>query len=157
MRSLAITWTLWNHGWAFVNVADDQGEAEIIASYVTGGPEQFLYAISRLVRGDRETRAELEGEPQVYRWFFRRDGSEADIRLVVADDYRAQDSSGTVLWSSRHTIAALARSAVRAFDQITHELGEEAFEAQWGRPFPRTELEDLRAAMRAHVGNGPTS
>ncbi|GAX54089.1 hypothetical protein [Streptomyces olivochromogenes] len=64
MRSLAITWTLWSHGWAFVKVADDQGEAEIIASYVTDGPEQFLYAVARLVLGDGETLAELEGEPQ---------------------------------------------------------------------------------------------
>jgi hypothetical protein len=157
MRSLAITWTLWSHGWACVKVTDDQGEAKILASYVTDGPEQFLYAIARLVLGNRETRAELEGEPQVYRWFFRRDGSEVDICLVVADDDRAQESSGTVLWSGRHTIAALARSAVRAFDQITHELGEETYEAQWGRPFPRTELEALRTAMRAHVRSAPAS
>ncbi|MFE4961103.1 hypothetical protein ACFRCW_46240 [Streptomyces sp. NPDC056653] len=156
MRSLAITWTLWSHGWAFVKVADDQGEAEAIASYVTDGPEQFLYAVARLVLGGEETRAELEGEPQAYRWFFHRDGSEVDVRLVVTDDGRASDSSGTVLWSGRHTIAAVARSAVRAFDQITHELGEEAYAAQWGRPFPRNELEALRTAMRAHGRSTPT-
>lgn len=158
MRSLAITWTLQSHGWASVKVADDQGEAEVIASYITDGPEQFLYAVARLVLGDGETRAELEGEPQVYRWFFKRDGAEVDIRLVLADDDRAPapDSSGTILWSGRHTIAALARSAVRAFDRIAHELGEETYEAQWGRPFPRTELGALRTAMRAHVRSAPT-
>ncbi|MEU2111886.1 hypothetical protein [Streptomyces sp. NPDC019507] len=148
MRSLAITWTLWSHGWAFVKVADDQGEAEVLASYVTDGPEQFLYAMARLALGDEEAHAELEGEPQVYRWFFRRDGAEVDIRLVVADDAGASASSGIVLWSGRHTITALARSAVRAFDRITHELGEETYAAQWGRPFPRNELEALRTAMR---------
>ncbi|MET8448690.1 hypothetical protein [Streptomyces sp. NPDC005209] len=134
-----------------------QGEAEAIAPYITDGPEQFLYAIAQLVLGDEETRAELEGEPQVYRWLFRRDGSEVNIRLVMADDDRAPDSAGAVLWSGRHTIAALARSAVRVFDQVTHELGEESYAAQWGRPFPRTELEALRTAMRAHVRNAPTS
>ncbi|MEI5011292.1 hypothetical protein RB196_32110 [Streptomyces sp. PmtA] len=148
MRSLAITWTLWSHGWAFVKVADDQGEAEVLASYVTDGPEQFLYAMARLALGDEEAHAELEGEPQVYRWFFRRDGAEVNIRLVVADDAGASASSGIVLWSGRHTITALARSAVRAFDRITHELGEETYAAQWGRPFPRNELEALRTAMR---------
>ncbi|MEU4611587.1 hypothetical protein [Streptomyces umbrinus] len=156
MRSLTITWTLRSHGWAFVKVADDQGEAKAIASDITDGPEQFLYAVARLVLGDGETRAELEGEPQVYRWFFKRDGTDVDIRLVLADDDRAPDSSGTVLWSGRHTIEALARSAVRAFDRITHELGEETYEAQWGRPFPRTELEALRTAMRAHIRGAPT-
>jgi hypothetical protein len=150
MRSLAITWTLRHHGWALVEVADDQGEAEVLASYVADGPEQFLYAITRLVMGDADTRAELEGEPQVHRWFFHRDGPEADIRLVTADDGRAPDGSGAVLWSGRHTITALARSAVRAFDRVANELGEESYASQWGRPFPRTELEALRAVMRAH-------
>lgn len=69
MASLAITWTLLSHGWASVMVADEYGQGEAIASYVTDGPEQFLYAIARLVLGDVDTRAELEGEPQVYRSF----------------------------------------------------------------------------------------
>ncbi|MFG3493933.1 hypothetical protein [Streptomyces sp. NPDC047928] len=139
-----------------MKVGDDQGEAEVIASYITDGPEQFLYAVARLVLGDEDTRAELEGEPQGYRWFFHRDGSGVDVRLVRADDGLAPDSSGTVLWSGRHAIAALARSAVRAFDRIDHELGEEAYEAQWGRPFPRTELEALRTAMRRHLKTTPS-
>ncbi|MGA5123751.1 hypothetical protein ACPCAG_10580 [Streptomyces pseudogriseolus] len=84
------------------------------------------------------------------RWvsFFQRHGAEVTIRLVVADDDRAPDGAGTLLWSGRHTLAQLARSAVRAFDQIAYELGDEAYAAQWGRPFPRTELEALRNAMR---------
>ncbi|MFI6562757.1 hypothetical protein [Streptomyces sp. NPDC050534] len=151
MSSLTITWTLCDHGWAFVKVSDDRGEAEAIASYVTDGPEQFLYAVARLVLGDEDTRAELEGEPQVYRWLFHREGSAVDVRLVRVDDDRAPDSSGTVLWSGRHAVAALARSAVRAFDRIDYEQGEEAYASQWGRPFPRTELEGLRTAMRRHL------
>jgi len=152
MSSLGITWTLGSHGWARVKVNDDHGEAEAIASYVTDAPEEFLYAVARIVLGDEDTRAELEGEPQVYRWFFRRDGSMVDVRLVLADDAQASDSSGAVLWSGRHTVTALARSVVRAFDRIEHEQGEEVYESHWGRPFPRTELEALRAAMRSHQG-----
>lgn len=86
MASLTITWTLRHHGWAFIKVADDHGESQVFASYVTDGPEQFLYAIARLVSGDEDARAEFEGEPQVYRWFFHRDGSDVDIRLVEAKD-----------------------------------------------------------------------
>ncbi|MDX3453845.1 hypothetical protein PV396_18155 [Streptomyces sp. ME02-8801-2C] len=150
MTPLAITWTLHSHGWAFIKVSDDQGEAEVIASYVTDGPEQFLYAIARLVLGDEDTRAAFEGEPQVYQWFFHRDGSDVDIRLVRLDHDLSPSSSATVLWSARHTVTALARSAVRAFDRIAHEVGQEAYETQWGQPFPRPELEALRTAMRDH-------
>ncbi|GHE64189.1 hypothetical protein [Streptomyces capitiformicae] len=150
MPSLAITWMLGSHGWASIKVADEHGEAEAIASYITDAPEEFLYAVARLVLGDEDTRAELEGEPQTYQWFFHRDGSVVDVRLVLADDAQAPDSSGVVLWSGRHTVTALARSVVRAFDRIDYEQGEEAYESQWGRPFPRTELEALRTAMRSH-------
>ena len=150
MSSLAITWQLCSHGWATVKVSDDRGEAEAVASYITDAPEEFLYAVARLALGDEETRAEFNGEPELYRWFFRRDGSAVDVRLIVADDTQAPDSSGIVLWSGRHTLTTVARSTVRAFDRIEYEHGEEGYEAQWGRPFPRTELEALRTAMRSH-------
>jgi hypothetical protein len=156
MSSLTITWILRHHGWAFVKVADDQSEAEVIASYVTDAPEQFLYALVRLVLGDEGARVEFEGEPQVYRWFFQRDGSDVDIHLTRANDRQAPNSSGVALWSGRHTMTSLARAAVRAFDQIAHELGEEGYESQWGRPFPHTELESLRTGMRTLAKDGPS-
>ncbi|MFC8235007.1 hypothetical protein [Streptomyces sp. NPDC056663] len=157
MGSLSITWKLRHHGWAFVEVADEEGEAEVFASYVTDAPEQFLCEITRLMLGNRDTRAEFQGEPQVYRWSFHRDDSDVDIRLVRAKNDREPDSSGVALWSGRHASATLGRSAVRAFDQIAHELGEEGYESQWGRPFPRTELEALRTAVQAHVKGSPIS
>ncbi|MDV9172331.1 hypothetical protein R6V09_19775 [Streptomyces sp. W16] len=147
MSPLTITWTLRHHGWAFCTVTDDQSEAEVFASYVTDGPEQFLRAVTRLMLMDKEARAEFEGEPQVYRWLFRREGTDADIRLLRANNSQTPDNSGVVLWSSRQTITALRRAALRAFDQVTHDLGEEGYASQWGRPFPRAELEALRAAL----------
>jgi hypothetical protein len=149
MSPLTITWTLRHHGWAFCKVADDKGEVEVFASYVTDGPEQFLRAVTSLALTDTETRAEFEGEPQVYRWLLRRDGADVDIRLLRADSSQKPDSSGVVLWSSRHAITSLARAALRAFDQVAHELGEDGYASQWGRPFPRTELEALRTALHA--------
>ncbi|MFI2352652.1 hypothetical protein ACH492_37840 [Streptomyces sp. NPDC019443] len=149
MAALSFTWTLQHHGWAFCRVTDGQAEAEAMASYVTGGPEQFLYAIARLALTEPETRAEFEAEP---RWFFRREGAEVEMRLVMADDFQAPDSSGSVLWSSRQPIDVLCRAAIRAFDQVAHDLGEDGYEAQWGRPFPRNELQGLRTAWRGLQG-----
>ncbi|MGW6054761.1 hypothetical protein [Streptomyces sp. NPDC055189] len=156
MAPLTITWKLWSHGWAFLKVADDHSASEVLASYVTDGPEQFLYAIARLATGERYARADLEGEPQIYRWFFHQDGPDVDIRLLVADDDQAPESSGTVLWAGCHPISVLARSAVRAFDQVAHDVGEEGYASQWGRPFPRPELEALRTAMRTHIKDAET-
>ncbi|MET8786189.1 hypothetical protein [Streptomyces sp. NPDC004589] len=156
MSPLTITWTLRHHGWAFCRVADDQSEAEVVASYVTGGPEQFLNAITRLALTDEETRAEFEGEPQVYRWLFHREGAGVEIRLLRVGNFSKPDSSGVVLWSSHQTVTALARAALRAFDQVAEELGEEGYASQWGRPYPRTELEALRIALRALVKGAPS-
>ncbi|MGY6024660.1 hypothetical protein [Streptomyces spinosirectus] len=152
MSRLTITWTLRRHGWAFCKVADDKGEVEVFASYVTDGPEQFLHAVTRLAVTDTEARAEFEGEPQVYRWLFRRKGADVDICLLRADDSRKPDSSGVALWSSRHTITTLRRAALRAFDQVAYELGEDGYASQWGRPFPRAEVETLRTALHAAPG-----
>ncbi|MGW2783257.1 hypothetical protein ACWC3X_18725 [Streptomyces populi] len=132
-------------------MSDDQSEAEMSASRVSDGPEQFLYAVARLVLGDQDSRAEMEKEPEVHRWLFHREGTRVDVRLIRTDDDRAPDSAATLVWSGQHTIVALARSAVRAFDRIDHELGEEVYESRWGRSFPRTELEALRTLMRRHL------
>ncbi|MEV4453848.1 MULTISPECIES: hypothetical protein [Streptomyces] len=149
MGSLTITWTLRHQGWAYCTVCDDQGEAVAIASDITRGPEQFLQAVAVLLSGADEAQAEFEAEPQVFRWFFRQVDSEAHIRLVLADDHQAPADTGTLLWQGRHPIAAVGRSAVHAFDQVAHELGDEGYASKWGRPLPHAELEALRAALRS--------
>ncbi|OSP28976.1 MULTISPECIES: hypothetical protein [unclassified Streptomyces] len=67
---------------------------------------------------------------------FHRDGTVVDVRLDLADGVRAPESPGTVPWSGRHTVTALARSAVQAFDRIDYEQGEESYEARWGAAVP---------------------
>ena len=51
MAGLSFTWTLRHHGWAFCAIADDHGQAEAVASYVTGGPEYLLRAVTALAQG----------------------------------------------------------------------------------------------------------
>ncbi|MGC5005739.1 hypothetical protein [Streptomyces sp. DT203] len=148
MSQLTFTWTLRHQGWAYCKVADDQGEATVIASDITLGPERFLDAITKMAVTDTETRAEFEGEPQVSRWFFKRDDSDVAIRLMLASDRDAPDTSGTVIWSSRQPITVLCQAVIDAFDQAVQELGEAGYREQWGRPFPRNELEELRTAWR---------
>lgn len=145
MANLTFTWTIWGQGWASCTIADGQAQAKAIASDITNGPEQLLLAITTLALTDSPTRAEFEAEPTVFRWFFQRDGSNVDIRLVKADDTRCPDSEGAVVWSSRQTVDALARAVIDGFDQVARELGEANYLAQWGRDFPRTELEALRS------------
>ncbi|MFE5923721.1 hypothetical protein [Streptomyces sp. NPDC056468] len=154
MGSVKVTWTLSHHGWAFCKVADHQGEAEVFASYVTDAPEDFLRGIASLVLAETEARVEFQGEPTVYRWFFQRDASDVAIRLVRAGSSRDPDDSGTVVWSSRQPINTLCRAVIRAFDQVEHDLGAAGYQEQWGRPFPRSELEGLRTAWRNALVGG---
>lgn len=146
MVGLTFTWSLRYQGWAYCTIADDQGRAETIASDITRGPEQFLLAVTAIVLSDAPTKAEFEAEPTVFRWFFQREGSNVDIRLVKAADRDRPDSEGTVIWSSRQTIDSLAGAVVGGFDNALRVLGEDNYRVQWGRPFPRTELEALRSA-----------
>ena len=151
MAGLSFTWTLQFDavGWAVCTIADGHGQAEASASDVTGGPEYLLRAITSLVRGAAEARAEFEAEGPAFRWFFRRDGTDAEIRLVEAPDSRCPDSEGFVIWSGRHSVYALAGAIVDGFDRARSELGEDAYRAQWGRAFPHADVQALRAAQLA--------
>jgi hypothetical protein len=148
MAGLSFSWTLRHHGWAFCTVADDHGQAEAVASHVTGGPEYLLRAVTSLAQGATSARAEFEAEPTAFRWFFQRDGSDVEIRLVRATDRSSPDSEGSVIWSGHHTIDTLAQAILDGFDQAVSELGGDNYRTQWGRAFPRSDVEALRSAWR---------
>jgi hypothetical protein len=148
MAGLSFTWTLRYQGWAFCTIADDHGQAEAIASDVTGGPEYLLRAITSIARGAAAASAEFEAEGTVFRWLLQRNQANAEIRLVQATDSSTPDSDGIVIWSGRHPVADLAGAVLAGFDQAVSELGEDSYRTQWGRAFPRADMEALRSACR---------
>ena len=148
MPNVRVIWTLRHHGWALCSVSDDHASAEAVVSYVTDGPEQLLRAVARVVLYETDTQAEFEAEPTVYRWFFHRHGYMVDVRLVEGANSRTPAHAGNLIWYSRQPTTTLARAVIRAFDIIAADLGEIEYENQWGRQFPRDELEALRAAFR---------
>jgi hypothetical protein len=130
---------------------DGHTSAEAFASYVTDGPEQLLRAVAGIVLHETRTQAEFEAEPAVYRWFLHRRENTVEIRLVEAADWKAPEHAGNLLWRSEQPTTTLARTVLRAFDTLVDDLGEAGYQAQWGRPFPRHELEALRTAWRRAV------
>jgi hypothetical protein len=129
MTGLSFTWTLRYQGWAFCAIADDLGSAEVVASDITDGPEQLLRAATAVARGAVSARAEFEGEPTAFRWFFHRDGSTAAVRLVQAPDRDSPETEGQVIWSGRHPVLSLARAILAGFDHAASDLGEAAYRA----------------------------
>ena len=153
MSKMSFTWTLAGHGWADCTIADGQAEAEATASYITTAPEDLLTAVARLILGEKETRAQLDAEPTIFRWIFHREGNDVRVQLLELADSGRHDNAGTELWSSRQAVDVLARAFIRAFDEVAHKYGESGYHGKWGHPFPRLELEALRAAWRSHSGS----
>lgn len=122
-------------GWAQVSV----GDATFEVSYVGSGPEALLEAVTRAVLGHVGA-VRFEGEPEKYEVTFERAGDDIKIRVM---------ESATELWAGAHPWDQVARSVVRAFDQVAREVDTEAYESQWRRPFPRRELEHLRTTWRS--------
>ena len=122
-------------GWAEVSV----GDATFVVSYVGSGPEALLGEVTRTVLGHAGA-VRFEGEPEQYEVNFER--ADDDIKICVME-------SATQLWAGAHPWDQVARSVVRAFDQVARELDAEAYESQWRRPFPRRELERLRTTWRS--------
>ncbi|WP_329184314.1 hypothetical protein [Streptomyces sp. NBC_01428] len=152
MVHLRLVWVLSGHGWADCTVSDDRAEVEVTVSYVTAGPEELLTAVTRLVVGETECRAQFEAEPTAFRWVFHREDTNVWIRLLELADGRDHDNRGTEIWSTQQTIDVVARTVIRCFDEIVREYGESTYRGKWGEHFPRTELEALRAAWREHRG-----
>jgi hypothetical protein len=148
MAGLSFTWALRYQGWAFCTIADDHGQAEAIASDITGGPEYFLRAVTSIAQGAAAASAEFEAEGTVFRWLFQRNQADAEIRLVKAADSSTPGSDRIVIWSGRHPVADLALAVLTGFDHAVSELGEDSYRTQWGRAFPRADMEALRAACR---------
>lgn len=149
MAGLSMTWSV-HAGWADVTIADYQAEIGVDASYISAAPEDFLTALARLVLGDNETRAQFMAEPTTFRWIFCREGTDVRILLLELPDGRTKDSAGTEIWSSRQRIDTLARVVIRCFDEAARKYGESGYLDEWRRPFPRIELDALRAAWRAN-------
>ncbi len=155
MLEVRLTWTIKHRGWALCSVEYEHTSAEAFASYVTDGPEQLLRAVARIILQETHTKAEFEAEPTVYRWFFHRRANTVTIRLVEAAEWKAPGHEGSLLWQSEQPTTTLARTVLRAFDTAADDLGEAGYQTQWGRPFPRHELEGLRAALRRAVRPAP--
>lgn len=134
---------------------DEHARAEAVASYVTDAPEQLLRAVAAVTLYETDTKAEFEAEPTVYRWFFHRRADTVAVRLVQSADSRTPEEAGSLLWQSRQPTTVLAKTVLRAFDSVDHDVGEASYRTQWGRPFPRRELEALRAAWRTTVQLAP--
>jgi hypothetical protein len=128
-------WNVVGAGWAELSV----GEARLVVSFVGSGPEALLEAVTRALLG-LAAEVTFEGEPERYRVTFDRVGDEIGIRVTEFE---------TQLWAGAHPIPEVARSVVRAFDRVADEHDDETYESQWRRPFPRRELERLRATWRA--------
>lgn len=150
MTGMSFTWTLTGHGWADFTVADDHAEAKATASYITAAPEELLAAVTRLIVGDKEARAQFEAEPTAYRWIFHRESDDVWIQLLQLADRAKHDKAGTEIWSSWQTTDTLARAIIRGFDEVAHKYGDSGYHGKWRSPFPRAELEALRSAWREH-------
>jgi hypothetical protein len=155
VAGMSFTWTLKGHGWADCTVADGQAQAQATASYISAAPEELLTAVTRLIAGEKETRAELEAEPAVFRWIFYREGDDVWIRLLQLADPSKHDNAGTEIWSSWQTTDSLSRAIIEGFDEVVSKYGESGYHAKWGSPFPRTELQALRSARRERHPSGP--
>jgi hypothetical protein len=152
---MSFSWTLRGHGWADCTVADGQAQAEVTASYISAAPEELLTAVTRLIAGERETRAQLEAEPAVFRWVFYREGDHVWIRLLRLADSSKHDNADTEIWSSWQTTDSLSRAVIEGFDQVVSKYGTSGYHARWGFPFPSAELQALRTAGRERFPSAP--
>jgi hypothetical protein len=122
-------------------VADQNANVLVHASDVTAGPECLLRAVTQLVQGADQARAEFEAVHAAYRWIFRRDVTMIRIRLLRLAGRGNPDDAGVLIWTSGQRIDVLAEAITRGFGQVIQKLGEKGYRSRWMRPFPHADLE----------------
>ncbi|MEU8575369.1 hypothetical protein [Streptomyces asoensis] len=157
MEHLRLVWVLSGRGWADCTVSDQHAEAKVTASCITTAPEDLLTAVTRLVVGETESRAQFEAEPTAFRWVFYREGINVWIRLLKLANGSSHDNRGTEIWATQQDTDVVARALIRCFDEVVRQYGESAYRAKWGEHFPRAELETLRTVWREHRGDNAAS
>lgn len=113
-----------------------------------------MTAVARLVAGEKETRAQFEAEPTVFRWIFHREGDAVWLRLLELGHTGDHDNVGMELWSGALDVDGIARAVIRCFDEVARVYGESGYRSKWGEHFPRDELEALGRIRQTHRSVG---
>ena len=75
------------------------------------------------------------------------------VQLLELADGSKYDKAGAEIWASWQMVDSAARAVIRGFDEVARKYGESGYQGKWKSPFPRVELEALRAAWRDHDGD----
>lgn len=138
------TWQVEEAGWALCTV----DEVSMAVSYLFDAPPELITAVCRLLEGADEQRVQLSDEPSAHRWWFTRDGDDVRMRIVRVRNMDLPDTTGEEVWWSVQPLAVVARAVIRAFDHVAWQFDDQTYLARWRRPFPRQELDVLRAMYR---------
>lgn len=131
-------------------------------SRLTSAPEDLLTALATLLTGKPQASVRWSSETFLHQWHFTRSGSRIDVSVrchlgperhrapavPTTDPPRPRSEAGTEVWSTRQPLRAFARAVVKAFDHVLRRYGQVGYRQRWGAPFPRHELEALRASCR---------
>ncbi len=149
MTELRFSWEISGSGWATCRIADGASERRDIVSYLTDALGDLLHGVTGLYGPDPVHRLSFDLEPAEIRWVLRSLGSGVEIMIYRFPDmsvsYEANDSEGTLVWTSRQCRSALGHAVTEAAESVLRLHGEEGYLAKWVRhPFPTTALQDLR-------------
>lgn len=149
MAELSLRWVLRGEDRAVcvLGGGGDDG-VRIPVSRLTSAPEDLLAALTALVTGELSSTVRWRSESFLHHWHFARSGALVNISVRRLPDGTDTDDQGAEIWSTEHPVRAFARAVIRAFDHVLRTYGRVGYRQQWGAPFPRNELESLRASCR---------
>lgn len=121
---------------SMIDPAFNQAGICATASYISAAPEELLTAVTGLIAGEKETRAELEAEPTVYMWIFYREGDDVCIRLFQLAGPGKHLEAGTEIWSSWQTADTLSKAIIEGFNEVVSKYEVADTTQSGGLPFP---------------------
>jgi hypothetical protein len=135
-------------GWASARLSDGDKELVLTGSYaVTDAISDLVESVERL---QTETSADccwLQGPGELH-WKLRRMGTELEIEILAFAEFQQHWRESESIFKARGKWLTFARQLLSSLEWIRVNLGLDAYQREWRRPFPTREQERLRAAIK---------
>jgi hypothetical protein len=141
------------HGWCEGRIEIGMSGANLTASYLSDGIGDLVRGLQRLRAASGTVRVSWANEPGELRWVLDRVGNEVTVRILWFDDYLTTqlDDEGRQLLSAVCKLRELIGAVATGTSRLLRDMDEDAYEKQWGHPFPGAALTALNEPDDGHA------
>ena len=135
------------HGWIEVNLASEENEVTMIASYLSNAPYELIITLALLSEGIiDETMFLWKDEPGEYRWMFKNQNDFLELKVLHLQAF--SNKNDQIIFIGKENLGRFVHRVLREFNAIKKNYSTDDYKNLWGHEFPLDALNRLSAAIK---------